>query len=220
MSDFAEGYAVGQSNNGMAGLGEGGWIWIILLFALFGGNWGGNFGGNGGAQMNYELGRAATSEDVASGFATSAIMNNQRDTQLTLASMQNFINQGFSGLNTTIIQNGYETRNAISDIGYRLQDCCCQTQRAIEGVNYNMAKSVCELGNKFDAGIQRLVDMNTTQQLADRDRQIAYMTQKSLIAENNTYLLGELRPIAKPSYITCSPFESAFGRGNNCNNCF
>jgi hypothetical protein len=31
MSDFAEGYAVGQSNNGMAGLGEGGWIWIILL---------------------------------------------------------------------------------------------------------------------------------------------------------------------------------------------
>ena len=36
MSDFAEGYAVGQSNNnGMFG-NNGDWIWIILLFALFG----------------------------------------------------------------------------------------------------------------------------------------------------------------------------------------
>jgi hypothetical protein len=85
-----------------------------------------------------------------------------------------------------------------------------------------MAKSVCELGNKFDAGIQRLVDMNTCQQLAEKDRQIAYMSQKLLTIENNAYLLNELRPVAKPAYPSCSPFESAFGHGfNNCNgNCF
>lgn len=45
MSDFAEGYAVGQSNgtytDGFGG--GGGWVWIIVLFALFGfGGWGGN----------------------------------------------------------------------------------------------------------------------------------------------------------------------------------
>jgi hypothetical protein len=42
MSDgFAEGFAVGQGNNN--GFGNGAeWIWIVILFALFG------CGGNGG----------------------------------------------------------------------------------------------------------------------------------------------------------------------------
>ena len=30
----------------------------------------------------------------------------------------------------------------------------------------------------------------------------------------NAYLINELRPTAKPAYITCSPFASAYGWGN------
>lgn len=42
------------------------WAWIIIIFALCGG-WGGNWGGNnGGGQMMYDLGRVATTNDVAS----------------------------------------------------------------------------------------------------------------------------------------------------------
>lgn len=65
--------AVGQNNGNNAWGGE--WIWVIVLFALFG--WGGNGWGNqnrgqacvGGQEVGYELGKLATTNDVASGFA-------------------------------------------------------------------------------------------------------------------------------------------------------
>ena len=86
---FAEGYAVGQGNANNGGWGNGAWgaewLWIIVLFALFGNNgWG--FGGNnncccnpcGGWNSNalgYELGKVATSNDVAVGFAQNATLS-------------------------------------------------------------------------------------------------------------------------------------------------
>ena len=44
--------------------------------------------------------------------------------------------------------------------------------------------------------------------------------QASQFAQNQ-YLVNELRPCAKPAYITCSPFQSAYGFGlnNNCGCC-
>ena len=82
MSDeFATGYAIGQGNNTNNGCGFGnGDGWWILLHLLCG--WGGNNGWNngGGNQMvGYELGKVATTNDVASGFSTSTIMSNQRE---------------------------------------------------------------------------------------------------------------------------------------------
>ena len=49
-NDFGVGYAVGRdsSNNNNGMWGDGSWIWLIALFALFGGNgfgFGGGFGG-------------------------------------------------------------------------------------------------------------------------------------------------------------------------------
>lgn len=65
MSDFAEGLATGMNTNNNE-MGNGAWWWIIILFALWGNN--GNWGNNGGQQMGYELGRVATTNDVASGL--------------------------------------------------------------------------------------------------------------------------------------------------------
>lgn len=80
MSDnFAEGFAVGQGNHNGNGMGE--WAWIVVLFALFGGL--GNGWGNGGnQQMGYELGRVATTNDVASGFNNSAVLSSLNDIKL------------------------------------------------------------------------------------------------------------------------------------------
>ena len=56
------------------------------------------------------------------------------------------------GVNTNIMQNGYNTANAITQAQFaqqqsaaalqaQLADCCCQNREAISGVNYNMATS-------------------------------------------------------------------------------
>lgn len=118
MSEFAEGYAVGQGNNNYGGGCFGGmggdWLAIIVLFALFAnGGWGGA-GYGGGNNLGYELGRVATTNDVASGFNNSAVLGNLNDLKLGQSSLQNTLCQGFNGLTREI------------------SDCCCNTQRAID----------------------------------------------------------------------------------------
>ena len=173
MNGFAEGYAVGQgnSNNGWNSFGNGGeLLWIIVLFALLGGGgWGGNgWNNNGGGQMGYDIGKLATTNDVASGFTTSTIMGNQRELALTLSNMQNYINQGFSGLNTTIMQGFNDTQRQIAD-------CCCQTQRAIDNVNFNMERNTCSITNTIKdefCGLYRYLDNKEMTKLRDVNNQL------------------------------------------------
>lgn len=103
MSEFAEGYAVGQGNNncgyGMGGWGE--WIWIIVLFALWQ-NGGFGFGGNGVA--NY-----ATQADIAAGFNNSAVLNNLNDIKHSLC-------EGFGGVDKGLCEVQHSIFNSTRDI--------------------------------------------------------------------------------------------------------
>ena len=237
MSEFSEGFVMGQGSNNNNGWNNDWWI-LLLLLCGWGGN--GNWGGNNQFQ-GYEIGKLATTNDVASGFSTSAIMSNQRENQLSqqqgFADVQQTLCQGFSGVNATVNAVGNQINQGICNLGYNLQsdfnqlghqisDCCCTTQRAIDGVNYNMAKNTCDIQTAICNTTRDIIDS----QRAGTDRIINFLTQQEmdkLGAENqglrlqasqfaqNSYLINELRPTAKPAYITCSPFESAFG-GRPC----
>lgn len=160
---LASGLAIGQSNNcNNGGWGNGAWgaewLWIIVLFALFGNNgWG--FGGNcGGNNIGYELGKVATSNDVAVGFAQNATLSSLNDLKLGQAGIQQTLCQGFSGVNTAILQAQNGIQNAICQLGYEQQNCCCQTQRAIDGVNYNMAQNACNITNAINNSTRDIID--------------------------------------------------------------
>ena len=118
-------YVAGNNyNNGWGGNGD--WWAIILLAALFG--WGGNggfgFGGGrgyGGSEvLGYELGKVATTNDVASGFNNSAVLSSLNDIKLGQAQMQNWINQGFSGINTQLLTGFHGVDNSVCTLGYQL----------------------------------------------------------------------------------------------------
>jgi hypothetical protein len=204
MSEFSEGMAVGQSignNNGNGGWNDGWWILLLLLCGWGGGNWAGNGGGN--QMVGYELGRVATTNDVASGFSTSAIMGNINDIMLTqqsgFANVQQTLCQGFNGLNQAI------------------GDCCCQTQRSIDGVRYDMARNTCDIIQSGKDNTQRILDYLACKENQElRDQNFALRLQASQSAQN-AYLVDQLRPMARPAYITCSPFDTAYGRGWNNN---
>lgn len=118
-------------NNGYNGYGNGfgwggDWIWVILLLALFGNNgWG--FGGNGGGfgsnTIGYELGKLATSNDVAVGFAQNATLSSLNDLKLGQAGIQQTLCQGFSGVNATVNQTANALQSAICQLGYEQQNC-------------------------------------------------------------------------------------------------
>lgn len=205
MSEFTDGYLAGQGNNncgnGFGGWGDGWWILLLLLCGWGNGNngWAGNGGGN--QMLGYELGRVATTNDVASGFSTSEIMSDLNDIIL-----QN--SQGFAAVQQTLCQGFNGINQAISD-------CCCQTQRSIDNVNYNMAKNTCDIIQSGKDNTQRIIDYlvcKDNQEL--RDQNLALRLQASQSAQN-AYLISELRPTAKPAYLTCSPFDTMFANGYN-----
>lgn len=200
MSEFAEGYAVGQGHNsGYNNCGWGGDGWWILLLLLCG--WGNGNGWNNGGNMNYELGRVATTNDVASGFSTSTIMSTQRDTQLEMnagfANVQQTLCQGFNGINQSI------------------SDCCCRTQQAIADVKYANERNTCDIIQAGNANTQRIIDYLNCQEMNNLRNENQTLRLQASQSAQNAYLIDQLRPTARPAYITCSPFDTAYGYGRN-----
>lgn len=135
----------GSNGNGM--FGNDGWWGIILIALLFGWGRGGyGFGGNGGGSsefVGYELGKVATQADVASGFSTSSIISGINDIKLGQSQMQNFINQGFAGINTSLLQGfagvdnavctlGYQTQAGFNSLAHQISDCLKKLFKAIK----------------------------------------------------------------------------------------
>ena len=204
----------GYGNNGGMWGGDG--IWAILLLALLGnGGFGGGFGRGGvapvGAEaLGYELGKVATTNDVASGFNNSSILGGINDLKLTQASNLNFINQGFAGLNNVIttgfsgVDNaictlGYQNQQGFNTLAHQISDCCCATQRAIDGVNYNMAKNTCDIVTAINASNQRVIDYMTSEKIDTLNRKLAVAEgQISNYAQTNAIIsaLAPKAPIA------------------------
>ena len=134
-----------DGNNGMFN-GDGLWGLIIIL-ALLG--WGGNgfgFGGFGG-------GNGYT--DVQRGFDHNSVINKLDGLTYGLSdstyALNNAITNGFSGVQATLCQGFNGVDRAIAD-------CCCTTQRAIDGINYNMATQACDTRNAIANSTRDIID--------------------------------------------------------------
>ena len=162
----------GNGNNGY-GFGDNG-AWWIILFLIFGwgrNGFGGNgFGGNGGIGENYVLATDfATIErkldGINNGICDSTFALNNTITN-GFFGVQNSLTQGFSGLNTALLQGNY----ALSS---QLADCCCATQRAIDGVNYNMATNTCAITNNATMNTRDIIEAVNTNYRALHDEIVA-----------------------------------------------
>lgn len=213
---------VGTNNNGSGAWGQDG-IWAILLLALLGGGFNrggyGAFGGGAGAGsefVGYELGKVATQADVASGFNNSAVLSSLNDIKLGQQQAINYNNQGFAGLNSVIMQGfagvdnavctlGYQTQAGFNSLAHQISDCCCLTQRAIDGVNYNMAKNTCDIITNANSQTQRIIDYLTNEKIESlRAENVALKGRISNDAQS-AYLLDRLTPCPKPAYLVPNP---------------
>lgn len=147
-----------NNGGGLFGGENGSWFIIILfLFAFLGwGNngWGG--GSGGGISENYtlisDMGQLERKIDgVYSGICDSTFaLNNTINNGFAAA--QNTMTQGFAGLNTGMVTQGYETRLGIQNIGAQMQQCCCDLRQQVSDVNYNMATQANGITNAVNTG--------------------------------------------------------------------
>lgn len=214
--NFTEGYMIGRDNNNGGAFGNNGdWGWFIILALLFG--WGGNgFGGfgNGGAGMTgYELGKVATTNDVASGFNNSAVLSSLNDLKLGQAGLQQTLCQGFNGINTAVLTSA-------NSLQAQLADCCCQTQRSIDGINFNMAKNTCDIIQSGKDNTQRIIDYLTGEKISSLQAENSLLTAQLSQNSQTATLLNAINRTPSPAYVVPNPFTGSCGYGyNNCGGC-
>ena len=241
--NFAMGYAMGQDNgngncngNGLFG-GNDGWLGILLLIALLGGGlgWGGGFGGFGGGAG---LQGMATRADINEGFALNNITSG-------ITAIQQGICDATYALNNSITAGFHGVDRAVCDIGYAIKDCCCTTQRAIDGVNYNMATqtnalqtAMCtntrDIIDSQQAGTRAILDFLTQDKISTLTAenqalkfQASQTAQNAFITANQDAQTAELirrlgRDCPVPAYVVPNPnccYGNPVGVGYNGYNC-
>lgn len=210
-NELLSGYLMGQNDSGsnnndmFGGGGWGGLLGLIVVASLFG--WGGmgggfGFGGNGLQGM-------ATRADINAGFQFNDLQN------------------GIRGIERGICDGFYGVSNSFNTIGHQISDCCCQTQRAIDGVNYNMATQFANLQNTMcgntrdiidsqNAGTRAILDFLTQDKIATLTAEnqslkfaASQASQNAFITANQeaqtAEIIRRLGPTPVPAYVVPNP---------------
>ena len=193
--------ALTREDNDMNQMWNNPFIYLVWLAVLGGGGLFGN--------RTAELQNAVTRSDLFEGF-------NNQDVNGQLRGITNGICDGFYAINSGLKDGFYGIQGALAENRFAQQNCCCETNRNIDAVRFEGAQNTCSITNAIHAeaeATRALINSNTMQalrdKLADKDRDIlARDFQLSQLAQSAT-LVNELRPCAKPAYITCSPYTTA-----------
>lgn len=171
------------------GFGFGGngafWLIILLLFGWGGRGYGfgGGFGGGQGGGYGYPCcGAPATQADLSAAFASNSVLSGINGIDSTLC-------QGFNGINTAILQNGYNTQAGINTLSHQIADCCCTNQRAIDGVRYDMATQSCAIQNTIQNTTRDVIENANANSRAILDALNANYI-RTLEQENNSLRLS------------------------------
>ena len=199
LSDIAA--VTNSRNNDGNGMFGNDWAWIVILL-LFGwggrgfGGFGGGFGGGQGGGYGYPCcGTPATQADLSAAFASNSVLSGINGIDSTLC-------QGFNGINTAILQNGYNTQAGINTLSHQLADCCCATQRAIDSVKYENATNTCAIQNTIQNTTRDVIENANANSRAILD----FLTQDkiaTLTAENQS-LKFQASQTAQNAFITAN----------------
>lgn len=222
-SEYPTILSTGNNGNGMFGNSDGFWG-IILLALLFG--WGRGGYGFGGSSY----GTPATQADLANGFAQNTLQRGIDDIILGQAQMQNWINQGFSGINTSLLTGFHGVDNAVCTLGYnmatgfngissQLASCCCDIRGAIADVKYANERQTCDLITNQNANTQRIIDYLTNEKIDGlRAENVALKGRISNDAQS-AYIIDKLAPkCAVPAYVVPNP-NCCYGTGYGLGTC-
>ena len=197
------------TKNNENGMWDNPFIYLVWLAVLGGGN--GLFGNRGDAAVQ----GAITRSDLFEGF-------NNQDVNGQLRGITKGICDGFYAINSGLKDGFYGTQGALAENRFAAEKRCCETNRNIDAVRYEGAQNTCSITNAIHAegeATRALINANTMQDLRDkleaRDRDILARDFQLSQLSQNAYLVNELRPCAKPAYITCSPYATA----NACGTC-
>ena len=224
-------------NGGFGWDGNGSWFIIILfLFAFLGwGNngWGNNGGNSGGVVDGYVLSSDFANIERKMDLINGGLCDGFYAANTTLLN-------GFAGVNQNM-NNGFQTAELsranqqaalmqqLNAMQMQAAECCCNTQRSIEGVRYDMAAQACDTRNTVqnatrdivenqNANSRAILDFLTNSKMRDLESANQELRLAASQSAQNNYLISQRRPCPSPAYITCNPWAGSGygGCGSGC----
>lgn len=225
------------------------WIVVILALFGGWGN-GGLFsnGGNQGALTRGELCQDMNFQDVQNGVRGIQQSLNDGFALQNVNLVDRFDNlstqiaTGLDAINLAIVNDGYQTRNAAQQnmianmqntymINDSIKDCCCRMDSNFAQIAYNQATDSCaiqtaianatrDITQNANDNTKSVIDFLVNDKIGNLERENQELRLRASQEAQNNYLVSELRPCAKPAYITCNPYTSSYGVGmNGCCGC-
>lgn len=195
MNDFATGYAIGQNDGRGSGGGfgdfGGGWLWIIVLFALMFGGFGfGGLGGFGGFGGGAGLQGMATRADITAGFQFQELQNAVRG-------IERGITDATYALNNTVVGGFHDVERSMCDLSRQISECCCDNRAAIADLKYAAAQESCDTRNLIqnvarditdnaNANARDLKDFLVAEKMAAKDARIAQLESQNMFNEQTS----------------------------------
>lgn len=194
----------GNNRNGNAYGYE--WMWMILLWVIWGGNGFGGFGGRNGLQnLPAELSGASGRELLANliqgnGTALSQVASALNCSMQQIQSALSAI-QAQSGLSAQQIINAVQSGN--SQVLSQMASCCCDVRTAIERQGYESQLAVLNQTNTLQNTIRETSQNGTTAILAKLDQLQTTALQDKIDAlrEKNSTLTTQLNLEHQNAYM-------------------
>lgn len=199
--------ALMSRNDGYGDFGGAFWIFALLILA------GGGFGGWGNNALGYE--NLATSAEVQRGFDNQNTMDMTRD---ILAQVTGGTAQAVAATNqakydnimvSKDIQNELDREISELQVGQannlaKLNECCCNTLRAIDGVNYNNALNTASINANTTEQTQKVLDAIQANRMADMQNEIDSLKLSNQLANVVRYPNAWTYDAGVSPFCTCS----------------
>lgn len=155
LSDIA---AVTKDNDDYFGNG-GMWIFALLILMMMGGGYW-NRGNN-------------QSEPVTEAGLCNAM--NFNGLENSVGRLNDSLQNDYMGVQNGISNLGYETLRNFNETQNRISDCCCITQRGIDGVNYNGAINTANINANTTAQTQKILDALAQNKIESLQAQVSQL---------------------------------------------
>lgn len=213
----------GNNNDLMGGVG----FWWVIVFLIVAGMFNGNGFGFGNNIANDSL--------LNEEFIKRDIFNTNQNVSNTACQTQRDVLDTKYGLGSEIQTNRYNLGTEIMQNRFNCSQNACTTQKEVlqnrydnaigqanlqkdillgnKDIQAQMAQCCCDLKTAMHAegeATRALITENTIQDLRDRLAVANSAITSQSIAND---VIGAVRPYPQPAYITCSPYQSAYGYG-------
>lgn len=223
----------GMMNSGFGGFGGDGAWWIIILFLFVFCGWGNNGWGNNGNSGGVVDGYVLTSDFANVERKIDSVNQGLCDGFYQQAQLVNGTNMamanGFAQAELSRSNQQAALMQQLNAMQMQAAECCCNTQRSIEGVRYDMAAQACDTRNTVqnatrdivenqNANSRAILDFLTNSKMRDLESANQELRLAASQSAQNNYLISQLRPCPSPAYITCNPWAGSGygGCGSGC----